>query len=69
MTDTKGKSTGNVEYREAAKLKFEVEAVIDTSEETTSSRATTVTQFGNTIRLRIVPRSPRQSGNQAKTGE
>ena len=67
MTDTEGKSV-SVTYGKAEFISKSDVGVTGTNEETPAPRAITVPQFEGTIKLRIVPRLPRQSGNQAKTG-
>ena len=67
MTDTEGKSVSDIKYGKAEFISKSDAGVTGTNGETPVSRATTVPQFENTIKLRIVPRLPRQSGNQAQT--
>ncbi len=67
MTDTEGKSDSDLIYGEAVISKSDAGAT-GTNGETPASRSTSVPQSEDRITLRIVPRLPRQSGDQAKTG-
>lgn len=67
MTDTTDKVMSDLTYTQARPIdKLEIKAT-ETSMATPLTTTTTVPQKGNMIQVRIVPKFPRQRGDQART--
>lgn len=67
MIDTGEKDGNNFTYKQAMQVADQGSKLPDTSVTTPSTTATVVPQKGDIIQIRIVPRLPRQRGEQART--
>ena len=68
MSETKGQIGIAATYQAAQPVASQVPPPAQTSSEDRSVRTTLVAGNGQTVRMRIIPRPPRQSGEAAKTG-
>lgn len=67
MSGTTGQSTPSEKYQQAQPVSGQGSANVEASFEIRSSRTTAPAPDGQTVRMRIVPRPPRQSGDEART--
>lgn len=68
MSGTSGESINKGEYQKAEQIDKLSGYITQTSQGTTDSLTTQVSQTGVNIQVRIVPQPPRLGKNQTKTG-
>jgi hypothetical protein len=67
MSETTGQGRPSADYQQAQPVSAQGSATLQTSHEIRSSRTTVVVPTGQTVHMRIVPRPPRQTGDEART--
>ena len=67
MSETTGQSRPSAKYQQAQPVSVQGPANVETSLEMRSSRTTAAAPIGQTVHMRIVPRPPRQSSDEART--
>jgi len=67
MSQTTGQGRPSANYQQAQPVSLQGSANVETSFEIRSSRTTVAASTGQTVHMRIVPRPPRQSGDEART--
>lgn len=67
MSETTGQDRPAANYQQAQPVSAQDSAGPETSFETGCSRTTAVAPTGQTVRMRIVPRPPRQTGDEGRT--
>ena len=67
MSETTGQGVPSIEYQAAQPVFTQASQRSQTRGELHCSRTTAVSRTGQTVHMRVVPRPPRQSGDEART--
>ena len=68
MSETTGQPKVGASYQVAKPVPARPAGIAQTAGETQCSIITVLAPSGQTVHVRIIPREPRQSGDEAKTG-